>query len=371
MFSGLPMDTAHRRLNNKEFSNFIAKCTSGCIKGDPAECNFSYNSIDHNIPYLDSRLFDSTFRLKDALESVETAILQTERTAAKAKSAAEELATSSRDHPPEMLDKFTQDMYLIGRNKIISLGFYGNYLGYVASQISRLSVEAIRMIMCANAYGASLNDIVSIALMTNTKSGDYLFGEMDAKRSQGRIRQFNLSNIVNDIVPKDVIRKHYFGDPWNFVEIFYDDFIRCLIILRWVVNQAKKVGPTKTRDLCDKAGIKFVGLMRILEVRKQIMDSLRDFGIHNLNPEIRFDSDSLINDICRIKKCIYAGYKNNIAYYRNGSYETSTGIKFNANVLVRNKPQKIIYNSLIMLGKRDSIYYSVNADAICSLDGIL
>jgi hypothetical protein len=369
MYSGLPMDNAHRRLSTADFSNFIKKCSS-CVTGTPSECNYIFNSIDNNMPFMDEHLLDDTFKVDEIIESeVATAVIAS---AAKRGTAA---ATGDRahthDNPPEMLDKITQDMYLIGRNKIISLGFYGNYAGYIASNISRLPVEGIRMIMASSVYGASLNDMVNIALLANAKSNDYLFSSMDEKRSKGRVKSFSIMNLIEDLISKDNLRRDYFGSPWNFVEMFYDDFIRALMIIRWMTLKARKSEPTKVQGLCDKMGINFVKLMKVLEPRKSIIDSFRDMGIVNMVPEIDFNGGDIINETCRIKKCIYSGYKNNIAYLRNGQYEANTGMKFSTKIFIKRKPEKIVYNSLMMMNKQKSIFYEVSADMVCSLDGII
>jgi hypothetical protein len=348
MYSKLPIIFGHRRLDVKEFGNFVKKCINS-VNGNPYECNYIYNSIKDNQPAIDEHLTNGSLIISEIVGGSE----------------------GNHDYPPEMLDNITQDMYLAGRNKILSMGFYGNYVGYMASRIPRLSAEGIRMIFCANVYGASVNDMVNIAILMSAKTNDYLFGQMDESKSKGRVKQFSIIKLIEDLVSKENIRKHYLGSAWNFVELFYDDFIRSLMIIRWIVSKAKKLGPTKTMEKCNEYGIKFVGLMKVLDMRKSVMDSLKNLGIHNLVKELDFNDESIIDDICRVKKCIYSGYKNNVAYYRNGSYETNTGMKFSTEIFIKRKPEKIIYNHITMMGKRKSILYNVKADSVCSLAGII
>ena len=194
---------------------------------------------------------------------------------------------------------------------------------------------------------------------------------MDEKRSKGKFKSFSIMNLIEDLIDKDTLRKDYFGSAWNFVELFYDDFIRALMIIRWVTFKAKKSGPSGTLKACNNMGIKFATLMKILEPRRSIIDSFKEMGIVNIVNELDFNGNDIINEICRIKKCIYSGYKNNVAYLRNGEYENSSGLKFGTNIFIKRKPEKIIYNNLMMKSKPKSIYYSVSADMVCSLDGVI
>lgn len=340
MYSSLPLDTAHKRLSIKDFKKFANKCLGECVEGSPSECNYLYNSIVDNTPYID----DALMTLKDG---------------------------STHDYPPQMLDPIMQDMYLVGRNRIISLGLYGTYLGYIASRISRLKIESIRMIMSSLVYGASLDDMVNIAIVMESKTGDYLYDDMMAKRSKGRYSEFKYGRLLREIIKPDILKKHYFDNVNSFIELFYDDFIRSLAIIRWIVSIAKKEGPSKTAAKCASMGINFNGLMRVLDMRKNIFDTLTGFGLINNVPELDFNSENIVEEICRIKRCIYSGYKNNAAYLIENEYVTITGIKFTANIESQRKPRKIIYNRLITKSKSRSITYTISADSICSLEGII
>lgn len=338
MFASLPLDTAHKRFSFKDFKKFTIKCLGDCIDGSPAECNYLYNTIADDTPFIDGELT--------------TKIVG--------------------DYPPPMLDPITQDMYICGRNRIIGCGFYGNYLGYVASRISRLSIESIRSIMSSLVYGASLTDMVDIMIVAESgKVGDYLYDEMFAQRSKGRVQGFKMSKILDDIIKPEIVKKHYFGDVRNFINVFYDDFVGILAILRWVVSSLKKVGVSKTSTKCDSMGINFVGLMKTLEIRKNVIDSLAKFGFINNVHEFDFNCENPIEEICRIKRCVYSGYKNNIGYLKDGSYVTSTGMPFNAVIYSQRKPRKIIYNRLFTKTKSRSINYESKAELICSLEGII
>jgi hypothetical protein len=344
MFANLNMQDessrANRNLSESEFSKFRSKCLGECITGTPSECNFIFNTVKDDKPFIDSALQHT-----DQL--------------------------SNGDSPPEMLDKITQDMYIVGRNKIIACGFYGNYIGYIASRIPRLSIESIRMILASFAYGASFNDMVNIAIILEAKSNMYLYGRMDEEMSKGKNTQFSIYRLLKEIISDEIARKHYFGDVRNFVEIFYDDFLRALAILRYVVSSLKSSGPTKTREKCGKLGINYNGLMLILDSRKSITDAFRQFGFVEQVKELDFNDEQIVNEVCRIKKCIYAGYKNNIGYLKDGNYETSTGIQFSVPIFTHRKPKTLIYNSLISMSKRKSVLYDVKADSVCSLDGII
>jgi hypothetical protein len=121
-------------------------------------------------------------------------------------------------------------------------------------------------------------------------------------------------------------------------------------------------------------GINFSTIYRFIDCRSSIQASLAKAGIVATVPEIDFNSDDVFDNIIRIKKCIHAGFKNNLAYLMdNGvTYKTNTGLTIIPNNLVVNpKPKKIIYGSLKIKIKNPTIFYEPTPIFVCSMDGII
>lgn len=337
MFAAIPAEQVFMPLNEKQFDAFISKCLPECINLDD-DSNNCYNSLitERNV------LSDNIEFNKHKLES----------------------------YPPKMLDNIPQDTFLTSRNRLINLGFYGTYLGYIASKINRLSAENIRMVMAANCYGCSMNDLLNIASLSASTEGKYMANFMDAKRTKKP--KFSIFSIARDLITRDTINKYYFGDIGNFLQLFHDDFIRGLMIIKWVINKCRKGGIKNIEKECTNVGLKWRDLMVALDDRMNAVKDFNKYGFVNIYPELDFNSENIIDEICRIKKCIYAGYKNNIAYLQdNNTYKTSSGIEFTYDGYALRKPKKIIYAFLFMKEKPGSIFYEITTNCICSLDGII
>jgi HrpA-like RNA helicase len=297
-------------------------------------------------------------------------------------------------YPKVLLDLVSTDSYICSRNKLISLGFYGTYIGYVASKIGRLEVEASRMVLAGLAYGVNINDLVTIALFIDNGKMDYKITTMRIKREQMKkirggakkkekkknfgessMRAYRQDRMLESVIDKQSIDKYYFGSLELYRRHFYDDFLEPLYISRWYSQNVRKFGPNKIIEEAKKMGLDFNTIYRILENRIAVQKNLIKYGIINNYPEIDFNGENVIDQICRIKKCIYAGYKNNIAYLEpNGiTYRTNTGLEIIPNdlMLTAPRPKKIIYASLFMTTSPDSLTYKPSATYISVMDGLL
>lgn len=334
MYADIPVDKANHPFTPEQFKDFVKNCLQQCSPKN-ISCNNLYidtekNDIPEKITYNDLKL--------DA-------------------------------YPPEMLDKIPQDTFLTSRNKLIRLGFYGTYPGYIASKIARLSAEGIRTVMAGFAYGVSMNDLLTIVSLANSGQS-FIYSPFEIKKIGGN--KFNIFRLAKDVIKKEIIDKYYFGDIGIFLNIFHDDFLRGLLIVRWVVQTCKR-GHRNMDKKCLDMGINFRSLMTSLDDRMLAADDFNKFGFTNIYPELDFESPKIIEEVCKIKKCIYAGYKCNTAFLNEkGLYVTNEGLEFRyeGNYIIR-KPKKIVYSSLSMRKSRTSILYETNCNTICSLDGIL
>lgn len=337
-YVGVDASELRKPILEKDYKKFVKYCLPECV--DPQnECAFNYIMFENNEVKINS-----------------TKELQL------------------NNYPPDMLDNVAQDTFLMSRNTLISLGLYGTYLGYLASKIPRISAETIRMIFAGFCYGVSMNDLVTIGCMIEQKFDDYIISANAARRSRDKQKAFDIIKILKELVKPEVVKDYYLGDIVNMRQIIYDEFIDCLAIIKWVVKTARKEGASAMKKKAEsKYGINISGLSYILETRESVIQTLNKLGFYDIYPELDFNSPTILDDICRYKRCFYAGYKNNIAYKNDDgfSYTTLTGIRFTTEIQLRYRPKKIIYSSLFMRAKPGTITYFTASSATSAMDGII
>lgn len=266
------------------------------------------------------------------------------------------------------------DVFIQARNKLYNLGFWGTYAGYVASKISRLSVESIRMILCGAVYGVSLADLIIIGLFVDSGNKSYKYTQQNKPKKMAGVAFYDTRKMIESVLDKSSVSKYYFGTIDDFHEELYDEFIEPLLIARWLAKNYRKYGPSKMDFRAKKYGLNFRQVIKILEPRNQIQAQFKKTGYLSVHNDIDFNSDTAIDNIIRIKQCIHAGFKQNIAYLdTNGiHYITNTGLKINpSNMKLRNRPSKIVFGSLFTTMNQMTSIYDPTPIYVSSLAGII
>ena len=275
------------------------------------------------------------------------------------------------DNPPEMLHPLPQDNFVAARAKLISLGLYGTFAGYLVSKMSRVTVEAARMLVVCSSYGVSLNDAATLAIIGMGK-GDYKIDQFTAKRWNLK-GYYNRLSIAKKVVNEANIKRYFFGDIRRFLDIICDDFIEAIMILKFLVKTVNSSKGDKFQDLrksFEYSGLKFYEFQHMLVNRLNIIHDCTAMGLSNKHPDLDFNSPDIMNQIARIKRLLWAGYKNNHAFHKErNKYITSGGIEVMATILTADKPKKIIYGSLHMKENTDNLMYNVNITVLSAMDG--
>lgn len=337
-------------MTNEMFELFVNECTD--------IANFKLTNKTENCKCMYTDIQDKKSKISAEKQFLEDIKLQT--------------------YPDAMLDLIPTDTYVIARNKLISLGFYGTYVGYLASKINRLSVEAIRMVLTSAVYGANLNDLITIGIFLDTGKQDYKYGFTAIRHLKGKekdeTKSFRKDRLIESVFSKKTIDKHFGGSVTLLTNQFYDDFLEILYIMRWYATKLRKSSPTNMIKEGKRMGINVALIYKFMDCRSQIQESLAKMGIVPTVKEINFNDDDVFENLIRLKKCVHAGYKNNLAYLLPDGfrYKTNTGLiitptEFNINP----KPKKIIYGNLFMKMKPQSVMYEPNPVFITSMDGII
>ena len=293
------------------------------------------------------------------------------------------------NYPPEMLDNLPQDLYIEASNRLISLGFYGTYAGFLASKFNKSTVEGVRMILSSVAYGVSLGDACILAHMTYLERLEYKTDPRSAKRNG--VPLFSYWTLLKEMASSQLLKQYFFGSVQKFDSMVKDDFIEGLLICKFVVKLAKSIKesdvkkfkikyrkveriirtPTKLDVLNQKCwdyGINLAEVRKIFLTRMDFMKTASNLNIPDLYDDFQID-DQIIDRIARLKRCIYAGLKNNLVLYdsKEKTYKTRTGLL----VRVREtEPHNImLYNQISLLQFPGKIIYEGSPVLLSSLDG--
>lgn len=278
-----------------------------------------------------------------------------------------------------------EKLYICGA--IYANGF-PTQLGLLSNKIRMLSIENIKMILSGYYYGCNISDLITIACFIQTTKQNIV-----ANKFKSFNNQFN--NVVNSI------------DTYNYNKLKSRLFISCeMIDFLLFFYKFKKIvkeynnNIKKIKEFCDENKINYLGLMAFIESRDDI---LRDFLFNmNMNPfansHINLDNllssyqsneklfEEFIEEVIKIKKCIYEGYKLNTATYDkelneyisdyNGRIVKSDSYLLknlphieNGKQFMDTKPQRILYDSLIIKKNMSNNFEFQVSNAVSVMSG--
>lgn len=275
-----------------------------------------------------------------------------------------------------LLDEIPNDSIKYSINKLFILGFIDKKitptkLGLIANMFRKIKIEDIKLILTGFVYNVNINDLITIISYLNIgKQSITLKGFKDFP-----INILNSKSKDNELI-KLLISCEFI----NFI-LFYNNFIK---IITKKKNSIKAI-----RKLCNDNFINFDGLMKLQLLKDELIDN---FSINiGLNPYDNIDKDinkiiyikdntitsEGINYIYDIKRCIYEGYKLNIAVLVNDDYiihSNKMKINFIYNSLFSlikkyniNKPQTVIFSSSISKINLYTSKYEIQSSDIISV----
>jgi HrpA-like RNA helicase len=280
-----------------------------------------------------------------------------------------------------------EKLYICGA---IYANSYPTQLGLLANKIRMLSIENIKMILSGYYYGCNISDLITIACFIQTTKQNIV-----ANKFKSFNNQFN--NVINSI------------DNYNYNKLKSRLFISCeMIDFLLFFYKFKKIvkeynnNIKKIKEFCDENKVNYLGLMTFIESRDDI---LRDFLFNmNMNPfansHINLDEllssyqsneklfEEFIEEVIKIKKCIYEGYKLNTATYDkelneyisdyNGRIIKSDSYLLknlphleNGKQFMDTKPQRILYDSLIIKKNMSNNFEFQVSNAVSVMSGYI
>lgn len=238
------------------------------------------------------------------------------------------------------------------------IGFYGNLL-------SKIPIEAKRMIFAGFSHGAHILDLITITAFLMTRPLD-IYGN--------NFKPFNLLEPKVTDADFDFYKKIVIGCEFtNFLLIWehYSEFLgKMLVSLQKKKSNGFSVA--KIKKWCEDRKIKYEGLLQITATRNEIIESLISLGInpyynglqldkgtYNILKIIRENLDEGLGEIKKIKKCILDGYRFNLVVWDDTSKKYI--------LRHRNIPVQIIRNNTLDRMGDDAVQRNANFIIISSI----
>lgn len=192
-------------------------------------------------------------------------------------------------------------------------------MGIMANQIRKTKLENIRMIFAGYQHGCNILDLITITTLAQGRWTDI------ASKRRGEFQPMNPLNLKN----KEQVALY------NKI-VFADEFIEYLFIWLMFMNvveeQSKKKNPDldKIKKWVEDHNLKYDGLLDVASRRDELIESFVNLGYnpfwnglglkrgsYNLINILRHNLEDGIEEIKKIKRCIYEGYRMNMATYNS------------------------------------------------------
>jgi len=268
---------------------------------------------------------------------------------------------------------------------------YPTKIGALVNKIRMLSIENIRMILSGFHYGCNISDLITIASFIQMSKQSVV---------ANKFKSFNIS--FDDSINENEI------DVYNYNKLKSRLYISCefvdflLFFYKFKSLLIKNSDLISVNKFCEENKVNYNGLMSLIEFRDDIFRDLL-FNM-NMNPFennhidlynlilLSKNNDKMfleyIDEITKIKKCIYEGYKLNTATYdknTNSYISDYNGHKIESeSYLIKNlpfvkngkafediKPNKILYDSLTIKKNFNNDYIFQVTNCISILSGFV
>lgn len=294
-------------------------------------------------------------------------------------------------HKIDMMDYPAIDSINYTLEKLFVLGLIDaacvpTAIGLSVVKISRIPLEISRMIMAGYQYDANILDLITIAAFMYTDKREYT--DIKTKTPYSYESTFKKNN-----KELDYYNKFFIADDFIESVFIWQDFIEQIEVMK------QKLSINHVRKWCKDHGLIYDGLLLITEIRDALIATLiQSIGLdpfyngagvrkneYSLKKIFQTDIYTGIDEIRKLKRCIYEGFRLNMAtwndekkmYILDGCHEK---IKIKSDVIKpiphhesikQTQPKKIIVRDI---GFRQNIFnklYQCECDRVSVMDGYI
>lgn len=275
------------------------------------------------------------------------------------------------DIRPEMIetmDLFPSISFSSSLNKMYEYGLidsqgHATEVGHLVNKVYMMSTECTRMVLAAHVYGCDPLDLITIASFITIGKQRVI---------TPKFKHFDISNVVYetdlDIRSINRLSMRLFVSC-DFIEflIFFYKFKQMMLDTKGDID--------KMESFCDQNRVSLSGMLDVALFRDEMIASLTDIGV-NFHPHsdtlwdkfIRSSASptsitEFIDIIIRLKRCIYEGFKLNVAKWNGSKYVCQrTGLSIHSDLSIMHalpemmvadrsietRPPIIVYDNLII-----------------------
>jgi len=277
----------------------------------------------------------------------------------------------------DLLDPPSSDGLQLALEKLYVMGAIKPYkvtpLGLVLSSLN-LPIEVGRLIMAGYAYNTATTDLATIAagLIVEQRNMIDNFKTYDASIGKHIFTTFSLPLSKSETLKN--LNKSY-AKTLEFVGC---QFIEFIFLLDEFINKCKelKFNMTKIKAWTLDIGLEYDGMMNFIETRDEILKILyiNGFSLSGIPIMTSVKEEEFIEGVLNIKRCIYEGYKLNVAvcggstnsYY---SERHKYSVIPQAGFVFKTSPSYIMYARATMFYNTKKKVYEAKAFTTSVLDG--
>lgn len=270
-------------------------------------------------------------------------------------------------------------------------------LGKMMNCFRKLSIQSCKMILSSIAYGASMQEVITLACLLEMKKSDIVM-------SGPKIKPTSTADLIIDLYSNQNDNCDYANYSRFKAKLLVGcEFLELLLIYErftFQFQQGKSISDIQT--WCNEKGIVFRSMMKISEtiedVLWEVMNQIKINPLHfnnvgydsNLYVALKRTNDTsqtdLVDLVCKFKSCIYEGYKMNLLTWneQEQAYFNRYGIKIIVESKLvstlsyqaigadfkQNRPKLLVCKNLL-LKKGMSGSYEWTADMISIMDGFV
>jgi len=288
-----------------------------------------------------------------------------------------------------------EKLYILGA---INSNMQPTALGFVIMKFRFIPIESIKMILSGFAWGASIADLITIAAFLDFQN-DLRPRKMEKKRAKAAALNRGHFGLSDDASTKIL----GYSELAKTLEIA-DDFINNLLLYFDFQQQVNKIfsGENDAKQLdnmeawCAELGVDYNTIINAIERRDEIINTMAAIGfnpfendsaslLHVVQSYQNASRDELLECVCKIKQCIYEGYKLNMAEWnpKAKAYitkQTHTFLPFFNPLFIGKRdidkygdgnPRFIIFDKITLKLNQNTGLYTPNVNGISVLDGFV
>lgn len=281
------------------------------------------------------------------------------------------------DFPPVDSMRYSMEkLYALG---LITYNYVPTTMGLACMKIIAVPIEFKRFLFAGYSNKCNIIDMITISAFA-------IVGKMSWFDDRSKNRYY----------PTSVFGKS--GSELEYYEklLIADDYIRCIFLWEDFMDQVRNTEPLPV--WCKENGIKYEGLLKVIKARDSLIDSfIQNLGLdpfyngldlkrgeYSLRQIFQTSLEMGVNEVVKIKKCVYEGFRMNVATFdaENGQYvldvchkqiivKSNLVTPLSGSEFYQLRPNKIIVYDIKMAEKQFTGVLRLESDTISVIDGFI